>query len=324
MFKRVVFVLSLLLVGVGLASCGKGGIQIGILQYDTAGALDAAREGFIEALKEGGYVNGNNISITVLNPRGNANDNTSMAKNLVRKSDLLLGIATPSAVALKVEADEQGLDTPILFTAVTDPVAVHLIDSPEKPGGNVTGTNDMNPIAEQIALARELLPMATKLGIIYSSNEENSRIQAEEATTVAESLGFSVIEGKITSINDLNSVASNLLEKVDVLYVPTDNTVVSGIGIVNGIATDKKVPIIIGEENSVDEIPGLTYSIDYYRLGKETGKMAVQILDKEKEPKDIPSTGLSEFKLVVNKKRLEEIGVTVKTSILDRADEVYE
>ena len=159
-FKRLLLVLGLLLSVFGLASCEKSGIQIGILQYATAGALDQAREGFIAGLEEHGYVDGDNIKIRVLNPYGNSNDNVNMAKSLVRSSDLILAIATPSATAVKVEADEQNIKTPILFTAVTDPVSAGLINSNEKPGGNITGTNDMNPINEQIELARELLPEA--------------------------------------------------------------------------------------------------------------------------------------------------------------------
>lgn len=323
-FKRLLLVLGLLLSVFGLASCEKSGIQIGILQYATAGALDQAREGFIAGLEEHGYVDGDNIKIRVLNPYGNSNDNVNMAKSLVRSSDLILAIATPSATAVKVEADEQNIKTPILFTAVTDPVSAGLINSNEKPGGNITGTNDMNPINEQIELARELLPEAKKLGIIYSTNEINSQIQANIATEKAEQLGFEVITKTITTINDLKPVAGQLANNVDVIYVPTDNLVVSGATILNEISTTTKTPILIAEENAVPILPSLTLSINYYELGLETAKMAVKILNGEKEPKDIPSIGLSEFKLIVNKKQLSEIGITIPQAILDRADEFFE
>lgn len=322
--KRLLALFGLLLLVFGLASCEKSEIQIGILQYATAGALDQAREGFIAGLAEEGYVDGENIKIRVLNPYGNSNDNVNMAKTLVRSSDLVLAIATPSAIAVKVEADEQNIKTPILFTAVTDPVAASLIQSNEKPSGNVTGTNDMNPIAEQIELARELLPEAKKLGIIYSTNEINSQIQADIATAKAEELGFEVTPATITSINDLKQVGGQLANKVDVIYVPTDNLVVSGATILNDISTTSKTPILIAEENAVPILPGLTLSINYYDLGFKTAKMAVKILKGEKKPEDIPSVGLSEFKLIINKKQLEEIGITIPQPILDRADQVFE
>lgn len=321
--KRLLVLLGLILSMFGLASCEKDGIQIGILQYATAGALDQAREGFIDGLAEAGYVDGDNIKIRVLNPLGNSNDNVNMAKTLVRSSDLILAIATPSATAVKVEADEQNIKTPILFTAVTDPIAANLIESNENPGGNITGTSDMNPIAEQIELARELLPEAKKLGIIYSTNEINSQIQADIAKEKAEKLNFEVVIKTVTTINDLRPVANQLAREVDIIYVPTDNLVVSGADILNDIATTTKTPILIAEENAVPIVPGLTLSINYYDLGLETAKMAAKILNGEKEVKDIPSTGLSEFKLVINKKQLEEIGVTIPQAILDRADEVY-
>lgn len=322
--RKVLGVLSLLLLSIGLLSCGEKKIEIGILQYATAGALDEARLGFIAGLGEGGYINKDNINITVRNPLGNSNDNVLMAKQLVRKSDLMLGIATPSAVALKVEAGKQRKNTPILYTAVTDPVGADLIESAEAPGGNVTGTDDMNPIDDQIDLARELLPDATKLGIIYSDNEINSQIQADLVKVKAQATGFEVVEKTISNITDLNLIASQLAREVDVIYVPTDNNVISAIGILRDVSIENNVPLLIAEENTISEVPGLTLSIDYYRLGYETAQMAVEILNGNKKPKDIPSRGLTEYRLVINKKELEAIGITIPQSILDRADEVYD
>ncbi len=322
--KRVLGVLGLLLLSVGLLACGEKKIEIGILQYATAGALDQAREGFVDGLADAGYVDKDNIRITVRNPLGNSNDNVLMAKTLVRKSDLILGIATPSAVALAVEANKQKKKTPILYTAVTDPVGADLIESAEAPGGYITGTDDMNPIDEQVELARELLPDATKLGIIYSDNEINSEIQADLVKLKAESLGFEVVIKTISTVTDLNLIAGQLAREVDVIYIPTDNNVISAIGILRDISIQNNCPLLVAEENAISEVPGLTLSIDYYRLGYETAQMAVQILKGEKEPKDIPSRGLTEYRLVINKKELENIGIVIPQTILDKADEVYE
>ena len=315
----VVGLLSLVLIG-----CGEKKIEIGILQYADVLALDEARQGFIDGLKDAGYEKGKNINITVLNPHGSFSETESMAKVLLRKSDLILAIATPAASAVVTEAKDLNKKTPILFTAVTDPVEASLIDSNENPGGYVTGTNDMNPIKERIELARELLPEATKLGILYTAAEENSQIQANIAKIEAEKLQFEVIIKTIDSINDIQQVAGQLAKQVDLIYIPTDNAIISSIGIVNEVSIQQKVPIVIAEENTVITIPAVTLSISYYNLGYETAQMAVQILKDGVKPKDIPAKGLTQNRLVVNKKLLESIGITVPESILNRADEVYE
>lgn len=322
---RRLFVLLLMAFTVTLVGCKKDDlIQVGILQYLEHNALTAAREGFVDGLEEAGFVDGENIKITVLNPETNAPTMAIQAKELVRKSDLILAIATPAASAVVNEAKEQGKDTPILFTAVTDPVEAKLIASNEKPGGNVTGTNDMNPIKEQISLVKTLLPNATKLGIIYTASESNSEIQANIAKTEAELEGLEVIVKTISSVNDLQLVANQLANDVDAFYIPTDNEIAGSMGTVKEIILDKKIPAIVGEPNTVHSGGSITYGVDYYELGKQTAQMAVQILKGEKQPKDIPSVGLSEYALVINKKQLEEIGITIPEELLDSANEIIE
>ncbi len=180
-FSKFFGLFLLTLVVAMFAGCDDGRIKIGILQYTEHEALDEAKRGFIDGLAEAGFVDGENITILEENPHANANTMSLQAKKLVRKSDLILAIATQAANAVVNEAKKQKKDTPILFTAVTDPVDAKLIASPEKPGGNVTGTNDMNPIAEQISLVKELLPGAKKLGILYTASENNSAVQANIA-----------------------------------------------------------------------------------------------------------------------------------------------
>ena len=187
--KKFIVLLLVLPFVIVLASCNssKDGdlIEVGILQYLEHNALTEARKGFIDGLKEAGFVEGENIKIKVLNPETDSATMTLMSKELVRNSDLILAIATPAATSVVNEAKELGKDLPILFTAVTDPVEAKLIASNQNPGGNVTGTNDMNPIDEQIKLVKDLLPNSEKLGIIYTASETNSEIQAEIAKTEA-------------------------------------------------------------------------------------------------------------------------------------------
>ena len=165
----------------GLVGCGMGEddgthktlnkdetINIGILQIATHGALDQAREGFIKALSDAGFENGKNIKITVMNPEGDSNNLQLMAKEVVRKNDLVLAIATDAAKAVKTASENEGIRIPILFTAVTDPVDAKLVDSIENVGGRVTGTSDINPVKEQIALIKQMNPNIKKLGILYT------------------------------------------------------------------------------------------------------------------------------------------------------------
>lgn len=324
--KKLLVVLLISITSIALVGCknDKDLIQIGILQYLEHNALSAAREGFVDGLEDAGYIDGENINITLLNPEKNAPTMAIQAKELVRKSDLILAIATPAANAVVTEAKEQEKNTPILFTAVTDPVDAKLITSNENPGGNVTGTNDMNPIKEQISLVKTLLPNATKLGIIYTASESNSEIQANIAKTEAELIDLEVTIKTITTVNDLQQVANQLALDVDALYIPTDNAIVGSMGTINEIILDRKIPAIVGEPNTVHAGGSITYGVNYYDLGKQTAEMAVQILNGEKLPKDIPSVGLSEYSLVVNKKQLDAIGLTIPEELLSTADEIIE
>lgn len=321
--KKIIIALLVLPLVIVLAGCDSSKkTEIGILQYLEHNALTEARKGFIDGLAEAGYVDGENIRIRVLNPETDASTMALNSKELVRKSDLIFAIATPAAVSVVNEAKEQGKDTPILFTAVTDPIDAKLIDSNEKPGGNVTGTNDMNPIKEQIALAKRLVPTATKLGIIYTASETNSSLQANIAKAEAEKLGFEVIVETIESVNQLQLVANQLTSKVDVLYIPTDNAIAGAMGSLNDILESKQVPAIVGEPNMVYAGGSITYGVDYYKLGKETAAMAVKILKDGTLPKDIPSVGLSEYSLIINKTKLDKMGITIPEDLLAEADEV--
>jgi len=323
--KKFFVLLLFLVAALGLVGCKNDDlIQVGILQYLTHNALDEAREGFIDALEEAGFVDGENIKITILNPETDASTMAKQAKDLVRKSDLILAIATPAASAVVNEAKEQGLDVPILFTAVTDPVDAELIASNEHPGGNVTGTNDMNPIHEQISLVKQLVPDAERLGIIYTASETNSEFQANIAKSEAEAVGLEVMIRTITSVNDLQQVANALADDVDVLYIPTDNAIAGAMGIVKDVIAAKRIPAVVGEPNTVEEGGSITYGVNYYDLGKLTGEMAVRILKDNVSPKDIPSIGLSDFELVINKKQLDEIGITIPQNLLDEADRIIE
>lgn len=296
-------------------------INIGILQIATHGALDLTREGFVDALNEAGFEDGKNVNITVMNPEGDSANLQLMAKNLVRKNDLVLAIATDAAKAVKTASENEGRRIPILFTAVTDPVDAKLVDSIENVGGRVTGTSDINPVKDQIALIKQMNKDIKKLGVLYTINETNSKVQADMAKAQAKEEGLEVIEGTVTGVSDINVVTRNLISKgAEVLYVPTDNNLAKNIGMVSQIANEEKIPVICGEIDTVKNGGLITFGLDYKELGKMTGEMAVEIING-KQAKDLPVQSLpaSRCKLFINMDSLNAISLDMPKEILDKA-----
>ena len=272
---------------VGMTACGNGATDIGILQYGEFAALDSARLGFEKGLKDAGF---GNLKINYQNAKAKGSDNTSMAKSIAaRKHKLNLAIATPCATALKAAQDAIGSTTPLLFTATTDPVGAGLLTNKDAPEGFVTGTSDLQPeqaLTNQVKLAKKMIPTATKLGIFYCSNEQNSRVQAGLASEVAASEGLEVVTETCTDKFDIKAKVANLASKVDAIWIPTDNTVANDMAKVKeGVGTNKTL-VIVGEEGMLNG-GQVTVSISYYELGLKTAEQAVKILNGE-QIKNIP------------------------------------
>ncbi|MBT2638869.1 ABC transporter substrate-binding protein [Bacillus sp. ISL-39] len=316
------------------AACGGGGsnqasgdkkektVTIGITQIVEHPSLDAAREGFIEALKDAGYEEGKNLKFDYQNAQGDMNNNASIAQKFVSdKNDLILAIATPSAQAA-VQATK---DIPVLFTAITDPVGAELVQSMEKPGGNATGTTDTHPDAIQntIAAIKKFIPNAKKVGIIYNNGESNSVVNVKNAKEALEAEGLEAVETTISASSEVKQAAESLVGRVDVLYIPKDNTVVAALESVITVANDKDIPMFVGEGDSVKRGAFASYGLDYHDLGYTTGKMAVEIL-KGKKPGDIPVGYPENLELVINKKAAEEEGITLTEDMIKDAKIVRE
>lgn len=325
--KLLVFGLSLLmllsLVGCGATNSGasatgsgeKKAIKIGIIQIVEHPALDAARLGFLETLKANGYVEGKNLTVDYQNAQGDQSILQSIAQKFASaKLDLVLAIATPSAQAMASATK----DIPILITAVTDPVEAHLVDSMDKPGKNVTGTTDMNPLKEQFDLMMKLVPTVKKVGIIYNAGEINSQVQVKMAKKVAADLGLEVVEATVTTSADVLQASQSLVGKVDTIYVPTDNMVVSAAQSVVQVANKNKIPIISGESSVVDKGALATIGINYSKLGKQTGDMALRILKGEK-PQDMAIESQNEFDTALNQSTINLLGLKVPQDILQKA-----
>lgn len=290
-------------------------VNIGIIQIVEHPALDSAREGFLEALKAGGYEVDKNLKVDYENAQGDQSILNSISQKFASsKLDLILAVATPSAQAV---ASATG-DIPILITAVTDPVEARLVDSMDKPGGNVSGTTDMNPIKDQMELLKTLVPNAKTVGVIYNAGEVNSEVQVRIVKEVAPTLGLNIQEATVTTSADVMQAAQSLAGKVDAIYVPTDNMVVSAAQSVVKVANDHKIPIISGE-SSVVEAGGLgTIGINYKNLGTQTGEMALRVL-KGANPADMPIESQKNFDIVLNQEAIDLLGVKIPEDIKSKA-----
>lgn len=299
--------------GLGLAACGNtnnatedGKKTVGILQLVEHGSLDAAYEGFKEGLAEGGYKEGENLTLEYQDAQNSQDNLKSMSEKLVKNSpDLLLGIATPAAVSLANETT----DIPIVVTAVTDLVEAKLAESNEAPGRNITGTSDMVPIDKQIQLLLSIVPDAKTIGIMYNAGEANSKIQADLAEKALKDAGVDVKVLTANTTNDVQQVTTSLAKDVDGIYVPTDNTFASAAAVVGEVAKETKTPIVAGSVEQVEDGALATFGIDYKSLGKQTGELAAKILDGDEKPATTPVETANKLELVVNQKMATALGI---------------
>lgn len=291
-------------------------IKIGILQGGEHPALDAAREGFIAALAEKGYKEGEKITIDYKNAQNDQSNLTTMSQKFVEdKSNLVLAIATQASISMAAATKE----IPILITAVTDPLGSGLVNKLEKPDTNVTGTSDMTEINKQIDLMMKISPNIKKLAIMYTSSEENSIYQAKIAEEYAKSIGLEVEHKTVTSVNDIAQVAESVVGKFDAIYMPTDNILASAMPTVSGIAIENNIPIFPAEEGMVENGGLASISIDYYKLGYQTGEMAVDILDGKSKPQDMPIQYMNTPTIVLNSAVIKKMGITIPEDILKDA-----
>lgn len=327
MKKLLSLAMAVLVAATMLAGCGKGSseegevINIGIIQQLQHGSLDDAREGFIDGLKEAGYVDGENIKINYQNASNDLTTCQQICSVFADEgTDMVLAIATNAAQSAVQQF--QDTDVPVLFTAVTDPVDAKLVESNEAPGKNVTGTSDMPVIADQIAVIKDVLPDAKNLAILYSSSESNSEIQANQAKAAAEDLGMTVTIATSSSSNDIAQVVESVAGTVDAIYIPSDNAFASAMSTVNGVATQYQLPVFCAVEDMIKEGGIATTAVDYYELGKQTAAQAVRILKGEKAS-DIPVETQKEFALVVNETFAKSVGVEIPAAILEKAATKY-
>lgn len=283
-------------------------------------ALDAVRDGVRDGLEEAGYKAGDNLEFTYESAQGNPATAAQIAREFVGNSpDVIVPISTPSAQA----AAAATRDIPIVFSAVTDPVAAGLVASNEAPGGNVTGVSDLSPIAEHVALVKEVAPEAEAVGFIYNPGEANSVVLLEYFREAAEKEGLSVVEAAANKSADVQAAARSLVGKAQAIYVPTDNTIVSALESLVAVAEENDLPLISGDTDSVERGALASVGFNYYEVGKQTAEVVLRVL-KGENPGEIPVTFATGTDLVVNRKAAEAMGVTLPQAMIERASKVIE
>lgn len=283
-------------------------------------ALDQARKGIIDELKDSGYIEGQNLILEFQSAQGNNATAAQIAKKYAGDNpDVTVGIGTPSAQALLASTRT----IPIVYTAVTDPVAANLVKSWEAKGGNVTGVSDHLPLEPQIALVKQIIPTVKNVGFVYSPGEVNSTIVLKQLQEILEKDGIKVVPAPAQRTTDISTAVKSLQGRVDVIYTSTDNNVVSAYESMYQAAVQTKIPLIASDTSSAERGAVAALGGDYYGMGRQTGKIVVRILKGEK-PGDIASEKPQKTQLYVNLKAASQQGVTLPKEVIDSATKVIE
>jgi len=308
---------SMLVAGVAQAET----VTLGISQIVEHPALDASRQGALDELAERGYVEGDNLEVDFQNAQGD----TSIAAQIARKfagdrPDLVLAISTPSAQAAASALQD---DTPIVFTAVTDPLIAKLVSDMDAPGGNITGVVDAPPLQAQLQLIRDMFPEAKRLGVIYNPGEANSVSQAEKLGVMAPELDFELVEVTASRTSEVMGAARSLAGRADAIYVPVDNTVVSALESVLKVGYDADIPVFTGDNSSVERGALASLGFSYYDMGRQTGEMIASILGGEKAG-DLPVGTVEKLELILNRGAAEQIGYEIPAEFEEQAVEIFD
>ena len=293
-------------------------VKLGVLQLLSHPALDAIYQGLQDELKNEGYEVGKNLEIDFQNAQGDQSNLASMSEKLVSGgNNILVGITTPATLALANNTKE----TPIIMGGITYPVEAGLIASESKPGNNITGVSDRTPIKQQLEIMKQVLPNMKKVGILYTSSEDNAVKQAEEAEKAAKELGLEVKVSTIANTNDIQQVTESLASQVDAIFVPIDNTIASAMATVVQVTDAVKIPVFPSADTMVADGGVLGVGVDQYQIGVETAKMVVKVL-KGAKPADTPITLANKGVVYVNEEKAKKLGITIPESILKDAQKV--
>jgi putative tryptophan/tyrosine transport system substrate-binding protein len=295
-------------------------VVVAVTAIEEHPALDACREGIRDALKAAGYISGKNLEFVYESARGDPAAATAIARKFAKdKPNVIVPISTPSAQA--VVAATVGI--PVIFTAVTDPLGAKLVRDMNRPGANVTGISDLAPIQKQFDLIKQITPRARRIGVLFNPQESNSHTLIYLMKMNATNNLMTVIEAPVARASDVPAAAANLIGKVDVIFIPTDNTVIAMLDAVVKVGIDNRIPIYTGDIDSVKHGAMAAVGFDYYNVGFQTGNLVVRIL-KGESPATIPVRVVEETFLYVNPANATKMGVTIPEGVVAQADLVVQ
>ena len=291
---------------------------VAITQIVEHPALDSVRQGVKDELISKGYIIGKNLEWQYQSAQGNPTTAAQIARKFAGESpDVIVAIATPSAQTAAAAA--RGI--PIVFSAVTDPIGAKLVKNLEKPGRNITGTTDMLPVKEHLKLIKTLIPNIKTIGTIYNPGEANSVTIVELVEKIAPELGLKVVKSAATKSSDVLTAARFLVGKVDAIYLPTDNTVISAAEAVIKVGEQNKLPVIAADTDTVKRGAVAALGFNYYDVGRQTGVMVAQILEG-KHPGDISVQGVDKMELHLNPGAAKRMGLSLPEDLLKNAKEI--
>ena len=312
---RSLLLLGLLFAAFALPAVAQG-YTVSFNQIVEHPALDAVRKGVQDALADEHL----DVSYNVHIAQGNISTANLIARQILGENpDVIVPIATPTAQACA----QITRDKPIVFAVVSDPVGAGLVKSFDHPGANITGTSDMSPVDKQLELALKIVPGIQRIGVIYNSGESNSVAIVNVLKKDAAARQMTVVEATVANSAGVYPAAKSLVGKVDAIYIPTDNTVVSAFEAVTKVATESKIPLFAADTDSVARGAIAALAVDYYLIGKQTGRMVARILRGAK-PAEMPVETLDELLIHLNPKAAAGMGVTIPDAVLKQANKIVE
>lgn len=301
--------------------------SIAISQIVEHPSLDATREGFLAALKDAGLEEGKNLKVSYNNAQGDQNTNLSIGQKIAgEKYDLVLGIATPSATALA----QYVKNTPILFAAVTDPIDAKLVKSLDKPGANISGISDTNPVAVQqlMDFIASDFPNVKKVGLVINEGESNAVVMAKNAEEQLKKHNIELVKAPVTNTSEVKQAAESLVGRADALFITLDNTVVSSVDAIIKVANDNHLPFFSSDRDTVEKGAFATYGFKYFDHGYQAGQMAIEVLKNGANIGDLKVGMQEKLDLILNLKAAEAEGITVtdgmKSKVQDPSNNIIQ
>lgn len=332
--NKVLLILSILTMLFTATGCGgsdneanghddKKVYRVGVTQFVDHPALNLDQQGFLDQMKEEGFIDGENIEIDIQNSQGDHNLAKTIADKFVAdKVDAIFAITTPSSQAAAMATKGTGI--PVVFIAVSDAVGSGLIQSTDQPTGtNITGVYSADPVEQQMDLIEEMVPDVQQLGLIYNAGEANSVSNTNRVKEYVQGKGWEVVEVPVTSSNEVQAAAQSLVGRVDAVFVPQDNTVISALEALLKVLQDNNIPLFTGDTESVKRGAIATIGNDEYDCGRQGATMLAKVLNGEKAGEILPEE-IRKRTLMVNISAANKIGLDIPQAVIDRADDIVE